>query len=111
MEVKTEALTTTVSSQSTLRPATTTAEAGSRAPESSGTPAADLRLSEAAQVGRKELSTVDQVDRDVFDIELVRQVREQLEKGTLKIDYEAIAQNLLQEAIELSGKPKSGVTK
>lgn len=110
MEIKSDLATTVVSSQSTLRPSTTTSEASARAPESSGTPAAEIRLSEVAQAGRKELASVDNMEQDIFDVDLVRQVREQLENGTLKIDYQAIAQDLLQEAIEMSGKPKSGLT-
>jgi len=72
-------------------------------------PAAKVRLSETVR-GQQLASAVNEVRGEAFDIELVRQIQERLDQGTLQINYDAVARELLQDAMAFAGKPKSGVT-
>jgi anti-sigma28 factor (negative regulator of flagellin synthesis) len=72
-------------------------------------PAAKVRFSETVR-GQQLASAVNEVRGEVFDMELVRQIQERLDQGTLEINYDAVARELLQDAMAVAGKPKSGVT-
>ena len=72
-------------------------------------PAAKVRLSETVR-GQQLASAVNEVRGEAFDIELVRQIQERLDQGTLEINYDSVARELVQDALAFVGKPKSGVT-
>jgi len=72
-------------------------------------PAARVRLSETVR-GQQLALAVNEVRGEAFDIELVRQIQERLDQGTLEINFDVVARELLQDAMAFAGKPKSGVT-
>jgi anti-sigma28 factor (negative regulator of flagellin synthesis) len=72
-------------------------------------PAAKIRLSEAVS-GAQLSGVVNDVRDDAFDQELVRQIQDRLDQGNLAINFDAVARNLLQDALAMADKPKSGVT-
>ena len=110
MEIKTDKLISTLA-PSVGRPSTGPAsnpvsQEGAPAPTE---PAAKVRLSETVR-GQQFASAVNEVRGEAFDIELVRQIQERLDQGSLEINYDAVARELLQDAMAFAGKPKSGVT-
>lgn len=111
MDIKTDKLISTVV-PGTSRPATATAPnpasqgGGAAAPLE---PAAKVRISESVR-GQSSAGAVNEVRGEAFDLELVRQIQERLDQGTLEINYDAVARELLQDAVAFAGKPKSGVT-
>jgi len=114
MDVKNDSLIQAATATTVARPATGSVTSGnfggSPLPAAAPLePAARVRLSEAVR-GQRATAEGTEVTGEVFDLELVRQIQEQIKEGTFKIDYDSVAKDLLQDALALTRKPQSGVT-
>lgn len=111
MNIKTDSLIPASTVATATRPAVASINPGTAsaaAPAGASTePAAKVRLSETARVPG---GSGNESSGESIDLELVREIQERLEQGTLKIDFDAVARSLLQDAIAMTSKPKSGVT-